>query len=332
MGINLYLRAGADSTTETIAGGTSADNSGPNAFTYNVDLSAGEVVNLSGNWGTAGQDIDGGYSGNGEYQVVSGTPSFGTLSLNSADGTFSYSFTETEVAANGGNQILTMQISGRDFFDVTDTDTVNINITCFGRGTQITTPKGETAVEALAIGDMIRTADGRVVAVKWVARQILYPSKMGLRSDPVRISAGALGCDLPTRDLTVTGDHGMVIDDMVINASALVNGANIKWVPGAEMGHGFTVYHIETQDHDVILANGAPSETFVDYLGRRSFDNYAEYVELYGSERIIPEMRCIRISAHRHLPASIRERLGISSFDAAASQPFNEATQKLDAA
>ena len=73
----------------------------------------------------------------------------------------------------------------------------------------------------------------------------------------------------------------------------------------------FTYFHIETENHDVILANGAPAETFIHYAGRMAFDNCGEYIELYGAERIIPEMDVPRISSRRLLPDAIKERLGI---------------------
>ena len=69
---------------------------------------------------------------------------------------------------------------------------------------------------------------------------------------------------------------------------------------------------METEAHDVIIANGASSETFIDVTDRRAFNNYDEYVALYGIERIIPEMDRPRISARRMLPARIKARLGIS--------------------
>ena len=61
----------------------------------------------------------------------------------------------------------------------------------------------------------------------------------------------------------------------------------------------------------MILANGAPSETDLDIPGRKCFDNYAEYLALYGAERIIPEMDRPRIASRRLLPDAIRARLGI---------------------
>ena len=126
-----------------------------------------------------------------------------------------------------------------------------------------------------------------------------------LKIDPIEFR---LTNALQEGDLTVTGDHGMVIDGLVINASALVNGQTIDWVPMTGLSEIVTVYHVETEDHDVILANGAPAETFVDYADRRSFENYDEYLALYGAERIIREMPRPRSSSARMVPSTIRNR------------------------
>ncbi|WP_156024894.1 Hint domain-containing protein, partial [Pseudosulfitobacter pseudonitzschiae] len=175
---------------------------------------------------------------------------------------------------------------------------------CFLTGTRIATPSGETAVEDLRIGDLVTTADGRTVEVKWMARQTYRQFRnMALpeKHAPVCISAGAFGQGLPHTDLYLTADHGMILDDMVVNAGAMVNGDTIRFVPLSEMPPEFTYYHVETELHDEILANGAASETFIDYVGRKGFDNYLEYLDLYGADRIIPEMKRLRVSAKRLL-------------------------------
>ena len=188
---------------------------------------------------------------------------------------------------------------------------------CFAADTMIATPKGERRVDALAIGDVVTTQDGAKVPVRWIGRQVLYPGYMGEKSAPVRIAAGALGNNIPHSALTVTADHGMIIDGLVINASALVNGDTIRFVPVQDLPNQMTVYHVETEAHDVILANGAAAETFIDAADRKSFDNFAEYLDLYGVERIIPEMPHPRISSARLVPADIRARLGIPNHSVA---------------
>ena len=69
---------------------------------------------------------------------------------------------------------------------------------------------------------------------------------------------------------------------------------------------------------EVILANGVPAETYVDHVGRRAFDNHAEYVALYGDEPQIEEMDMVRISAARLVPAEIKARIDARRPGAAA--------------
>jgi hypothetical protein len=187
---------------------------------------------------------------------------------------------------------------------------------CFGAGTKIATPAGEMPVETLKIGDQVLTEDGGATPVLWLGHQTVHSALSDTHMQLVRISAGALGDGLPHSDLTVTADHGMVVDGLVITAGSLVNGRTINWVPGHAQQGRVTVYHVETQNHDVIFANGAPSETFADCASRRNFDNYDEYLALYGAERIIPDMPRPRLSSQRMVPAEIRRRLAIGTPEA----------------
>lgn len=182
---------------------------------------------------------------------------------------------------------------------------------CFAAGTMIATPNGDVAVETLSIGDSILTASGETIAVKWIGRQSLRPVAAGEKFQAVRISQGALGDNLPNQDLTVTAGHGLIIDDLVINAGVLVNNSSIRFVPSNELPAVVTYYHVETENHEVIIANGTAAETYVDYIDRKAFDNYAEYVALYGNEARIVEMPRHRISSRRLLPLAVRQRLGI---------------------
>jgi hypothetical protein len=146
------------------------------------------------------------------------------------------------------------------------------------------------AVETLAIGDLVLTADGRCVPVKWIGRQAIV-TRFGLRTShtPIVIEAGALGDGLPHRDLRLTSAHALVFGDIAVEAGALVNGTTIRRIPRADLGERFTVFHIETERHEVILANGSPAETFVDNATRQRFDNFAEYRALHGDETPIEE-------------------------------------------
>jgi len=188
--------------------------------------------------------------------------------------------------------------------------TVNGNyLYCFAAGTMIATPKGETAVETLAIGDMLTDARGNTVAVKWIGRQTVS-TRFGPaeRLMPVRFAAGSLGEGVPHTDLTVTADHGMLVDGVICHAGALVNGTTITRVSFAEMGETYTVYHIETEEHEIILANGARAETFIDNVSRRVFDNYAEFEALYGDVPEMEELPYPRAMSVRQVPERIKAK------------------------
>ncbi len=187
-----------------------------------------------------------------------------------------------------------------------DTNTFTV---CFLAGTRIATPAGETPVEALAIGDLVLTADGRAAPVKWVGVQTVVTLFADpLRSLPVRITAGALGEGLPARDLLVSPDHALFLDGALVQAGALVNGTTV--VRESAMPERFTYFHVELEDHALILAEGVPAETFLDTVTRRRFDNFADYEARYGDTGpVLAELPAPRIKSARQLPAALRERL-----------------------
>ena len=177
---------------------------------------------------------------------------------------------------------------------------------CFAEGTQIATDNGNVAVEDLQIGTKVQTSDGQFSEVKWVGHQDLFPSKMTPDMQPVRIRAGALGDNRPSSDLILTADHAVYIDGYLVNAGALINGDTIDLVPLSETGMRVRVYHVETHAHEIIIANGMPSESYLDIPNRQNFANFETYIALYGEETIIHEMSVPRVSASRMLPPSIR--------------------------
>ena len=76
----------------------------------------------------------------------------------------------------------------------------------------------------------------------------------------------------------------------------------------------FVVYHIETKDHEVVLAEGAPAETFIDNVTRRVFDNYSEFAALYGSTpEPLAELSQPRAMSVRQVPPTVRDRIAAAS-------------------
>ena len=84
----------------------------------------------------------------------------------------------------------------------------------------------------------------------------------------------------------------MLLDSVLVPARCLVDGEMIVQETGLE---AVDYLHVELDSHDVVQAEGAPSETFVDDNSRGIFHNAAEFAVLY------PET-----VAHWHARAQLR--------------------------
>ena len=180
---------------------------------------------------------------------------------------------------------------------------------CFMPGTRILTPAGEMAVEALKRGDLVTTAEGKSMPIRWLGRQTV--SRLfadPLRVLPIRIKQGALGDNMPSRDLLVSPDHALLIDGALIQAGALVNDTSI--VRETKVPERFTYYHVELADHSLIVAENTPAETFIDNIDRMAFDNWDEHDALpdAGDMQLV-EMGYARAKACRQVPRATRDRL-----------------------
>lgn len=175
---------------------------------------------------------------------------------------------------------------------------------CFLEGTLITTPDGLRPVESIQAGDLVLTAQGQAEAVRWVGvRKVAARFADKMSAFPVRIAAGALDEALPVRDLHLSPEHAVLVNGILINAAALVNGVTIT--REMEMPEIFTYYHVELASHALILAEGAPAETFLDNVERLHFDNWATH----PGDAVTAEMDLPRAKGARQVPAAIRSRL-----------------------
>jgi hypothetical protein len=247
-----------------------------------------------------------------------------TIEVGVYDGLNNLLFTETATVAADGtwnvtfNQTQAQTLTGHDYsIRAAVADTAGnsaeaehdfTSTVCFMPGTMIRTPDGEVAVETLKRGDLVLTADNRAEPVAWIGRQTVSR----LFSDParvwpIRIRAGALGENVPSRDLLISPDHAILIDGMLVQAGALVNGLSIT--REGKVPATFTYYHVETGDHSLILAENVPAETFVDNADRLAFDNWDEHQAIYPEGKAIAEMPHPRAQSARQLPQATRERL-----------------------
>ncbi|MCB8881614.1 Hint domain-containing protein [Acidisoma cellulosilytica] len=180
-------------------------------------------------------------------------------------------------------------------------------VVCYYPGTRIRTPSGDVAVQDLALADLVMTAAGLAMPIRWIGRNTVSTRFADpLRVLPIRICAGALAEGLPERDLLVSPAHAVLVDGILVQAGALVNGTSI--IRETNVPETFTYFHVELSEHALILAEGVLAETFVDNIARTAFDNWAEHEALYGEEPIT-EMPFPRAQSRRQVSAQTMERL-----------------------
>jgi choice-of-anchor A domain-containing protein len=179
-------------------------------------------------------------------------------------------------------------------------------VVCFMPGTAIATPDGPRPVEALRVGDLVETHGGAPAPVLWIGRQTVS-TRFGdaQRILPIRIRAGALGPDMPSRDLLVSPQHAVLVGEVLVQAGALVNGSTI--VRESDVPERFTYFHVELADHSLILAEGLPAETFIDHVERLAFDNWDEHLALYPDGYEMAELPFPRVQSARQTPAAVKQ-------------------------
>ncbi len=146
---------------------------------------------------------------------------------------------------------------------------VTTALPCFGEGTCLEGEHGPVAVEALRPGMHLRTAGGGLREVTWVGH-----SRVDCRRHPrppevlpVRIRAGAFGRAQPVRDLFLSPDHAVFVNDVFVPARYLLNGVTVS----QEAADSITYWHVELPCHAVILAEGLPAESYLDTGNRAAF-------------------------------------------------------------
>jgi hypothetical protein len=144
----------------------------------------------------------------------------------------------------------------------------------------IRTDRGDVSIEELSIGDRVVTLSGEARPIRWIGHRA-YDARFVASNPallPVLIRQDALGDGVPRRDLNVSPKHAMFLDDVLVPAEWLVNGVSIV---RCDTVARVEYFHIELDTHDIILAEGAPSETFVDCDNRFMFQNAHEFARLY---------------------------------------------------
>ena len=112
---------------------------------------------------------------------------------------------------------------------------------CFATGARTATPDGERAIKTLRPGDRVVTHDGRSTPAIWVARQtVANPRASNSAASPCASRPAPSARTCRTAPLTVTADHALLFDDMLVNAGTLAeDGTPIRFA--AAFGHADAV-------------------------------------------------------------------------------------------
>lgn len=213
------------------------------------------------------------------WSIASGA-TYGAASIDPSTGTWTYDLDDSNlvVDALGAGQILTdtftvlMEDTAGFGAGTSDTQVVTITITgvpCLTRGTLIETVQGGQPIEAIRIGDVVAAKDG-FKEVAWVGHRVLEKQALQLNPKlrPVCILAGALGNGLPKRDLCVSRQHRMLLQSKIAErmfgkTEVLVPAIKLVGLPGIYIDEAIDrveYYHLLFDQHEVIYAEGAPTE------------------------------------------------------------------------
>lgn len=163
-----------------------------------------------------------------------------------------------------------------------------LNPICFTPGTMIATARGEVAIETLRAGDRVFTRDNGIQEIAWIGSRTLSAAEV-LRAPqfaPVLVRAGSLGPNLPAQDLLLSPNHRVLMTSaraaLYFEESEVLAAAKhltrIDGVDKVRAATGVTYIHMMFAQHQVVLSNGAWTESFQpgDYsmngLGRAQRD------------------------------------------------------------
>ena len=139
----------------------------------------------------------------------------------------------------------------------------NTGVVCFTRGTHIATTQGEILIENLKVGDLVLTMDHGYQPIRWIgSTRVAATGNLA----PILFRKGVLN---NVRDLMVSPQHRMFLNgwqaevlvgehEVLAAAKHLVNDSTVRRVEGGEVEY----FHILFDTHEIIFAEGCPSESF----------------------------------------------------------------------
>lgn len=189
---------------------------------------------------------------------------------------------------------------------------------CFTPGTLIATANGQRPVETLRRGDRVVTRDNGLRRIVWAGRRTLSRSDLAEVPElqPILVKRFAFGLR-PERDMIVSPNHRFLLPDTegeerLFPVTELLDWPGVRRVPVL----GVSYLHILCEAHEVVLGNGAWTESFHPddaTLAGLAADQRAEILALF------PEIETI--GAARRFPGA--RPTGRSRFEAGAQPSFD---------
>ena len=179
--------------------------------------------------------------------------------------------TSTDSNGNGIDGTIEFLDSGGDVTGSFDFFEIEQIVPCFTPGTLIATPEGERLVEDLNVGDRVITRDNGIQEIRWAGRKDLTGHDLARQPhlQPVMIRKGALGNNLPEHDMLVSPNHRVLVanDKTALyfeEREVLVAAKHLTGLDGVESVErlGVSYVHIMFDQHEVVLSNGAWTESF----------------------------------------------------------------------
>ncbi|WP_165937590.1 Hint domain-containing protein [Antarcticimicrobium sediminis] len=258
---------------DTISGGSGADTlsgeSGNDIFEFN----AGDGDDTITDFGTGSTNSDDGDNTNNDFIDLSKFYTNSTeLRADLADDNILNQSDDSDYSDNtalGGSITGLSGLKGASASSIQE----QTGVTCFTRGTLITTDRGDVPVEMLKSGDHVLTQDHGFQDLKLALSRTIGPQELRQNAKlyPIRIMAGAMGSGLPKRDLAVSRQHRMVAKSSIVkrmfgSTAVLVAAIRLTALPGILVDKtvdSVEYFHLIFDHHEVIFAEGAPTESFL---------------------------------------------------------------------
>ncbi|GEL51235.1 Hint domain-containing protein [Acetobacter tropicalis] len=273
-----------------------------------VTVNGGSTLSLSGNY-NGGASVTAG-SGSGNTILLSPDAAQTNLTiagLTNGDqiGIAGQKVTAATYVNNAGNGHVTLTVGDKTYtfpatFDpdvksgtttvTADTTSGGNAIICFLAGSMIRTPDGDVAVENIQIGDQVIAFDWKnnrniLRSVVWVgtARAVVRPHLADDEAGwPVRVLKDAVADGVPYKDMLITAEHCLFFEDRFVPVRMLVNGRTIFYDKSIL---SYDYYHVETELHSVITADGMLTESYLDTGNRSSFRQDGKVASLRSAAR-----------------------------------------------